>query len=218
MSSSDNLPSIPLDQCTVTPAGVDSVIKHLREHPAFARQPEACLYAAAVAFVSSRALASASVPPTGFESPAPPYQPLSPPAQHPKTSASPSTGSIRTIRKPPATTVVMSPPGIKCVKLSWDTSDPWTEAEMEAWIEAGMWTMTNVPSRRGFPDIPLRPDVIRDDALFKELLEMRAQIESLEALCADQEMDITELTEQRSVAIAGKYHPDAKYISSNAFC
>ena len=43
---------IPLDRCKMTPAGVESVIHHLQQNPAFANQPIARLGAAAIAFLS----------------------------------------------------------------------------------------------------------------------------------------------------------------------
>ena len=45
-------PVIPLDQCTMTPAGVRSMIHHLQQNPLFANQPMARLGAAAIAFIA----------------------------------------------------------------------------------------------------------------------------------------------------------------------
>ena len=145
------------------------------------------------------------------DSPAPPYHSLPlPPAQPTQTRKTPST-SAHAPRAEATETVLISPPGIKSVKLSWDEkTDSWTKAELAAWAESGLWQTTNKPVKRALPTVPSNRD---DDELYKELVQMQAYITELEAIRLNNEAEIAELVEQLAVANAGE-SPSNQLMSS----
>ena len=63
---------------------------------------------------------------------------------------------------------------------------------------------TNKPHRRKLPNVPGTEDEGDEEAIFKELLSMRARIDELKTIRAEQEAEIVDLTEQLEMANAGE--------------